>query len=267
MTATTFLLPGFGLIVGFFASLTGVGGGVIIFPVLTLLYGFAPQQAVGTSLGMIIFTAIASSFSYFKQKRIFFRTGLLLSVTTVPGAYLGAYLTTVLSARVLGGLFGLFLIYIAGRMIFMSAARGAASPAGGDLIERPTCSDRELVASRGPVFQAVALGLLAGVASGLLGIGGGAVAVPIMTLVLHMPIHYATATSMFTMIFTSLAGVLKHHLAGHVHWPVAVLLGAGTVFGAQVGARLSRKISGRLLRLVFGLVLLAVSVEMMAKYL
>jgi hypothetical protein len=88
-----------------------------------------------------------------------------------------------------------------------------------------------------------------------------------MTLVLHMPIHYATATSMFTMIFTSLSGVLKHHLAGHVHWLFAVLLGAGTVFGARVGARLSLKMSGRNLRLVFGLVLLAVSLEMLVKYL
>ena len=267
MTALTFLLPIFGFVVGIFASLTGVGGGVLIFPVLILLYGFVPQQAVGTSLGMIIFTAIASTFSYSKQKRIFYRTGLLLSVTTVPGAYLGAYLTTVVSPQTLGVLFGLFLIYIAGRMILESLKPDGSSAAGEDPIERPLVSDRELATSRGIVFRAVALGFFAGIASGLLGIGGGAVAVPIMTFVLHMPIHYATATSMFTMIFTSFAGVLKHHLAGHVHWLFAVLLGAGTVFGAQVGARLSRKMSGRNLRLVFGLVLLAVSVEMMVKYL
>jgi uncharacterized membrane protein YfcA len=267
MTDMAWLLPVFGFVVGIFASLTGVGGGVLIFPILTLLYGFVPQQAVGTSLGMIIFTAIASTYFYSRQKRIFYRTGLLLSITTVPGAYLGAYLTTIVSPQTLGVLFGLFLIYIAGRMILRSLKPGGTSAAGGDAVERPSVSDRELVASRGPAVKAVTLGLFVGIASGLLGIGGGALAVPIMTLVLHMPIHYATATSMFTMIFTSLSGVLKHHLAGHVHWLFAVLLGAGTVFGARLGASLSLKISGRNLRLVFGIVLLAVSVEMIVKYL
>jgi len=267
MTPLAFLLPVFGFVVGVFASITGVGGGVIIFPILTLLYGFVPQQAVGTSLGMIIFTAVASTFSYSKQKRIFFRTGLLLSVTTIPGAYLGAYLTTVISPKTLGLLFGIFLIYIAGRMILGSFVSRGVSGAGSSHMEKPPVTDPELVSSRGPAVRALGLGFLAGIASGLLGIGGGAVAVPIMTLVLHMPIHYATATSMFTMIFTSLSGVLGHHLAGHVHWTSAVLLGVGTVFGAQLGARFSRKMSGRNLRLVFGLVLLAVSVEMLLKYL
>jgi hypothetical protein len=88
-----------------------------------------------------------------------------------------------------------------------------------------------------------------------------------MTLVMRIPIHFATATSMFTMIFTSLAGVARHTMAQHVHWEQALLLALGTILGAPVGAEISKRISGNTLRRVFGAVLLLVSLQMVIKFL
>jgi uncharacterized membrane protein YfcA len=257
-----FVLPVAGFLVGIVASMTGVGGGIIIVPLLTILFGFVPQHAVGTSLGSIIFTALASSFSYAKQRRIYYRTGLWLAAMTVPGAYVGAYLTTVISPRHLGLIFGAFLLLIGLRMMLkIGRGRSAAGDAAGKaentaILSRaplPQKTDAELVRSMRLMVPGVGLSFFAGVASGFLGIGGGVLGVPIMNLVMHLPIHFATATSMFTMIFTSASGVAKHALVQHVHWSQALLLALGTIFGAQAGANFSRRVSGAALSLLMSL--------------
>jgi len=269
-------LPAAGFLVGIVASMTGVGGGIIIVPLLTILFAFVPQHAVGTSLGSIIFTALASSLSYAKQRRIYYRTGIWLAVMSVPGAYFGAYLTTVISPRHLGLIFGVFLLFVASRMMLRMKRGGRApaaeaeaatnfAPAG--RIALPEKTDAQLARSMRLMVPGVGLSFFAGVASGFLGIGGGVLGVPIMNLVLHLPMHFATATSMFTMIFTSASGVAKHVLAHHVHWGQALLLALGTIFGAQVGANLSRRVSGAALSLIFGAVLLLMGLQMILKFL
>ncbi len=270
------VLPAAGFLVGIIASMTGVGGGIIIVPLLTILFGFVPQHAVGTSLGSIIFTALASSFSYAKQRRIYYRTGLWLAVMSVPGAYVGAHLTTVISPRHLGLIFGAFLLFVALRMMLkIGRGRSAAGAAAGTAenfaphsrVQLPEKTDAELVRSMRLMVPGVGLSFFAGVASGFLGIGGGVLGVPIMNLMMHLPIHFATATSMFTMIFTSASGVAKHALVQHVHWSQALLLALGTIFGAQVGASFSRLVSGAALSLIFGAVLLLIGLQMILKFL
>jgi uncharacterized membrane protein YfcA len=110
------------------------------------------------------------------------------------------------------------------------------------------------------------LSFFGGLASGLLGIGGGTLVVPILMIAMGMPIHYATATSMFSMIFTSFAGVAKYVQAGLIDFQVALLLAAGTVFGAQVGAYTSKKVSGKNLGLIFGVMLIVAGANMMVKF-
>ena len=261
------ILPVAGFFIGIVAAMTGVGGGIFIVPLLTGLFGFIPQHAVGTSLMTIIFTAVAAAYSYGKQKRIFYRTGLLLAVTTVPGAYAGAYLTTVISPSLLGLIFGGFLLAVSLHMIIRSGSgTEAPAPSGGRLAE-PAIPDAQVVRSSKKIALGLALSFFGGLASGFLGIGGGVLGVPIMTIGMGIPIHFATATSMFTMIWTSISGVTRHALAHHVHALHAVLLALGTILGAQVGATFSRRVSGRDLRRVFGLVLLAVSLQMIVQFL
>jgi hypothetical protein len=128
-------------------------------------------------------------------------------------------------------------------------------------------TDAELIKSGKTIALGVGLGFFGGIASGLLGIGGGTLIVPIMTFALGMPIHFATATSMFTMIFTSISAVTKYYQSDLINFPVALTLAAGSIIGAQVGAYTSKKLSGRNLTLIFGIILLIAGVNMLIKYL
>ncbi|MBM3285393.1 MAG: sulfite exporter TauE/SafE family protein, partial [Candidatus Aminicenantes bacterium] len=222
-------------------------------------------HAVGTSLGSIIFTALAATYSYARQRRIFYRLGLLMAAGTVPGAYLGAYATTVTSPRVLGLVFGVFLFFMALRMVFNDLGR-SPEIAPDSPVSLPAKPEARYSNSFSALTLVLSLGFLAGFGSGFVGIGGGVLAVPAMNFGLHIPIHNATATSMFMMIFTSLSGAAKHTLARHLHWSYALLLALGTIFGAQVGAGFSKRVSGRNLRQVFGVVMLLVSVQMLLKF-
>jgi len=254
------LLIIFGFFIGILASMTGVGGGVFIVPILTFFYAFIVNSATGTSLTTIIFTAIASTVNYAKQKRIYFRTGLILVVTTAPGAYLGAWLATIMEERLLALIFGVFLILVATRTIISVLRKKAQDK------QTIVKTDTELIHSGKIIAVGVGLGFFGGVASGLLGIGGGTLIVPIMTIALGMPIHYATATSMFTMIFTSISAVTKYYQSNLIDFPVALTLAAGSIIGAQVGAYTSKKISGKNLTLIFGIILIIAGANMIIKY-
>ena len=254
------LLPVFGFLIGIIASMTGVGGGIFIVPILTFFYTFVVNSATGTSLTSIIFTAIASTLNYAKQKRIYFKTGATLIITTAPGAYLGAWLATIMEERMLGLVFGAFLILVAIRMI-ISALRTKAQKQA-----QSVRTDTELLHSGKTIIIGAGLSFFGGVASGLLGIGGGTLVVPILIVAMGMPIHYATATSMFTMIFTSISGVARYVQSDLINFPVALLLAAGTVVGAQIGAYTSKKISGRNLGLIFGIMLVVAGANMILKY-
>jgi uncharacterized membrane protein YfcA len=254
------LLVLFGFLIGIIASLTGVGGGIFIVPILTFFYDFKVSEATATSLTTIIFTAIAATINYSRQKRIFYKTGAILIITTAPGAYLGAWLATIMEEHLLGLIFGFFLILVAIRMI-VSTLRTKSQ--GRSIV---TKTDSELIKSGKTIIIGAGLGFFGGIASGLLGIGGGTLIVPIMIVLMGMPIHYATATSMFTMIFTSIAGVTKYYQSSLINFPVALMLAAGTVIGAQVGAYTSKKISGRNLGLIFGIMLIAAGINMILKF-
>jgi hypothetical protein len=254
------LLVIFGFFIGILASMTGVGGGVFIVPILTFFYDFRVNSATGTSLTAIIFTAIASTINYARQKRIYYKTGLLLAVTAAPGAYLGGWIAKITQEQLLGLIFGVFLILVAARMIVSLARRKEVDKT------LPVKTDAELVRSGKIIIVGVALGFFGGFASGLLGIGGGTLIVPIMAFALGMPIHLATATSMFTMIFTATSGVAEYYQAGLVNFPIALLFAAGTVVGAQVGAYTSKKISNRNLTVIFSIMLTVAGANMILKY-
>ena len=260
-------MPILGFLIGTVASLTGIGGGVFIVPLLTMAYSFAPANAVGTSLTAIIFTALAATLNYSRQRRIYYKTGVVLALTTAPGAVLGAYLTTIIPARQLGLIFGFFLIFVALRMVIdLQSLRQRSSVVEQKRPQRVVRSETELFRSTGVMILGCFLSFFGGLASGLLGIGGGVLLVPIITLTMGIPIHFATATSMFTMIFTSISGVTQHFLANHISFEYALLLALGTVLGAQIGAYTSRRVSGKNLRLIFGVMLLVVSIQMILKY-
>jgi uncharacterized membrane protein YfcA len=261
------LLPVIGFIIGTIATMAGIGGGAYIVPTLTILYSFAPANAVGTSLTCIIFTAAAATINYWRQKRIFFKTGLIMAVLTAPGALLGAYITTILSPDELGSAFAIFIVLIAIRLTFtnnpLTKGNAASKPRTEEKLFE---SDSEMISAKKTLAIGIFLGFFGGIASGLFGLGGGVLVVPIMTLAMRMPIHAATATSMFTMVFTTASGVTQHYFSGHVNFEYALLLAVGTVLGAQLGAHWSRRVSGDNLRRFLAVVLVIVAVQMILRY-
>lgn len=197
-----------GLLVGLLAPMVGVGVGVFVVPILTVIFEFTSQQAVGTSVAVIIFTSLASTYAYSRQKRIDYKVGLASVVSTVPGAVLGAYLTTLVSSRMLGIFFAFFLIVVAVRMaIDLRIPLPRTSKASVRWHRRLVDSDGKTFEYDADVLLGSLLAFFGGVSSGLLGIGGGSFMVPILHMVANLPIHVTVATSMFTMIFTTAAGV------------------------------------------------------------
>jgi len=261
------LLVPIAFLVGTIAAMTGVGGGVFIVPLLSLVYGFSSHQAVGTSLAMIVFTSLSSVVGYWRQKRVDYRVGLLLTIATIPGAFVGAYLTSLFEEKLLGLIFGVFLVLVALRMTFRFNAHRLRIPRLGRIWHR------KIVDSVGTIFEydanvpvGLVLGFFGGLSSGLLGIGGGSLMVPILHLTMGFPMHVTVATSMFIMVFTSTSGAATHFSLGNVHISYAAFLCLGVIFGAQLGAYFSRRISGEGLRKMFGVVLLLVSLRMILKY-
>lgn len=265
-------LPIMALLVGVIAAMLGIGGGVFIVPALQLLplsVNFSPQMASGTSLAMILFTALSSTASYTRQKRIDYRIGLFFATITVPGALLGAYATKIIPAELLILIFAVFLLYVASRMTF-SYSVGVFKR----LTRRKDCPVRQLTDSDGNVFEyfadlkrGIPLGFFAGFFSGLLGIGGGALMVPILHFALCFPMHLAVATSAFIMIFTSLSGVATHIYLGNVQFDYSLLLSVGVILGAQIGAYAAKRTSSKNLRRIFGFVLVIISLRMILKFL
>jgi hypothetical protein len=256
------LLPIFGFLIGIAASLTGVGGGIFIVPLLNLLYGFSTISAIGTSLATIILTSIASTANYLKQNRVYIKIGLVLALATAPGGYAGAALTAIPIIKAwLGPIFGVFLVLVAAQMIHK--AMSTKSEKG--CAEKDPAFESTLLGNWRKLLVGLSLSFFGGVASGLLGVGGGTILVPIMCFALDFPIHFSIPTSMFIMIFTSITGATNHLQQGNVNPEYAIYLGLGSIIGAQVGAYTSRKLTSRNLRLVFAVMLIVASTNMILK--
>ncbi len=253
-----------GFLVGVIASMTGIGGGTFIVPALTLVYLFTSQEAVGTSLAVIIFTSLASTYAYSRQKRIDYKIGAVAAISTIPGAIIGAYMTTLVSSSLLAIVFSVFLICVAFSML------GVVHIPFPKVTKSLRTWHQTVTDSEGKKFEydtniviTFILSFFGGLSSGLLGIGGGALMVPILNLAAGIPIHLTVATSMFIMIFTSVAGVLTHLQFNNVRIEYSAFMAIGIIFGTQLGARIAKRTSGKLLKKGFSLVMLFVSLRLL----
>ena len=245
----------FSFLVGILSSALGVGGGFITTPSL-IIVDIEPAYAVGTALFMIIFTALSSTFAYSRQKGLIeYRTGSLIIFTTIIGSISGSLISSILAVedpKLFKIVFAVCLIPIAINMIAYPKERRKKSSAEEEI------EHDEVVGfgfEKREVFSTV-LGLVAGFSSGLLGIGGGVVMVPILVTVGKIPMHKAVATSMFIMIFTSIAGAGVKLAHGQAHPDLALFLIIGIVLGAQIGARLVKRVNTIHLQRIFGFMMI-----------
>jgi uncharacterized membrane protein YfcA len=257
------ILPLLGFFIAILSALTGVGGGVLFIPLLTLSFSFAPSQAVGTSLLVMVFGGIGATVGYAMQRRVYFKAGLLLALAAGPGAILGAYLTAFLPSSVLGLAFGAFSMVLATRMF---SASGYFHITVDSVIPPTVACEEECFKNRKRLAIAFGLSFFAGALSGLLGVGGGVLLVPILLLVVFVPVHVAVGTSMFLVTLTSFSGGIQHYALGNIDFTFAALLSAGAFVGALVGAILSRKFSPQKIQLLFAIALIIVGVQMLLKF-
>ena len=245
----TLLLIGFG--VGFLASLLGLGGGVLLVPILVLGLGLTTHNAVSTSLLAVLATATSATLAYARQKRIVFRLGVLTIAATIPSAFIGAEISRYFSSQLLAAIFSIVVICLGFVMLFGKEGKN-----------KGVSSNKKMLASGLSLLASFTLFFCVGLVAGLLGIGGGILVVPIYTLLLGVGIHYAVATSTFTIIFTALAGLLRHYTLGHLLFEYAILLTTGVVIGAQLGPRLNKMLNTLLLRRIFAVAIIGVSINL-----
>jgi uncharacterized membrane protein YfcA len=259
-----YILPLIGFLIAIFAAISGIGGGVFFVPILTLAFGFAPSTAIGTSLLVMVFGGLGATIGYSRQKKVYFKAALLLAVAAAPGAVLGAYLTKFLPNATLGLTFATFLIALAIWIIYDKVY--VAKRKKERILTRITC-EADCFKNRKRLAFAFCLSFFAGAISGLLGIGGGTIIVPLLLLVVFLPVQIAVGTSMFLVLLTSLSGVLQHFTLGNINFTFALLLAVGAFIGAQTGAYFSKRIAAEKVQLILAIALIVVSAQMFLKFL
>jgi hypothetical protein len=266
LAAVLLCLLGFG--VGVFGTLVGAGGGFILTPVLLLVYPQStPALITAISLVVVFFNAGSGSVAYARQKRIDYRSGGVFAVCALPGSVLGVLLADKISRPTFDVMMGIALIALAcwlvlGRREPPGHADGRGTPR--TIVDR----DGNEYRYRVNVRVGAAFSLVVGFVSSFLGIGGGVVHVPVLVTVLGFPTHVATATSHFVLAWMALVATLTHVVTGTFHHAVglrrAAALSVGVVFGAQLGALLSQRLSGTVIQRLLAIGLLALGLRLVA---
>jgi len=237
------LIP-LGFAAGLLGSMIGLGGGIIVVPVLTFL-GFPPTAAASNSLFAALSNAIASTISYSKQKRIEYPLGLKLGLLSIPGTVLGAIISTDVAPDMFKILFG-FVLIASAVYIFL----------------RKKIETKEKRISKQMMVFAIGASFFAGVISSFFGIGGGIIFVPLMVVGMGMAMKKAAPTSQMILLFASLSGVVVHSLLGHPDFLQAGLLAIGSFIGGLVGARLSIDIKERYLQILVSAVIIIAAAKL-----
>ena len=233
-----------GFAAGILGSMIGLGGGIIVVPVLTFL-GFPPTVAASNSLFAALSNATASTISYSKQKRIEYVLGLKLGLLSIPGTVLGAIISSDTAPDVFKILFG-FVLIASAAYIFL----------------RKKIETKEKNISKQMIIFAIGASFFAGIISSFFGIGGGIVFVPLMVVGMGMAMKKAAPTSQMILLFASLSGVIVHSLLGHPDFLQAGLLAIGSFMGGLVGARLSIDIKERYLQILVSVVILIAAAKL-----
>ncbi len=291
MAAGLLLIAG-GVAAGIFGSLLGLGGGILIVPLLTLGFGLPLREAVGASLIAVIVTSGASAGVYLERHVANLRLGMTLELFTASGALVGGLVAFLLPDRVLAGLFSALLCYTGVSMARRGLLRPAAtpvSPSGAEAAVLPigavggsrpvetgavadSARERDVLDRlSGPGYRVrnlplgIAGSLFAGVVSALLGVGGGIVKVPLMNLAMNVPLRVAAATSNLMIGVTGSSSAIVYLLRGGIDPYVAAPTAVGVFLGASLGSRTAHRVDLRVLRILFVAVMAYTALEMLLR--
>jgi len=252
---------------GFLGSLTGLGGGIVIIPMLTLVFGVDIRYAIGASLVSIIATSSGAAAAYVKEGFSNIRVGMFLEIATTLGAIFGAALALKLPVHIIAIIFGLVLLYSA----FVSS-RPRDEDMGVDRSDWLACRLRlngVYPTEEGPkpynvtsVPAGFGLMFIAGIISGLLGIGSGAVKVLAMDQAMRLPFKVSTATSNFMIGVTAAASAGLYLNKGYIDPGLTMPVTLGVLLGSVIGARHLFGTQTKKLRIIFGIMIFILAIEM-----
>lgn len=255
---------------GFLGALTGLGGGVVLIPMLTILFGVDLRYAIGASLVSVIATSSGAAAAYVKEGFSNLRVGMFLEVATTVGAVAGAYIAIWLNPSWIAVVFGVVLLYSAWQARTPITAH--ATTVKNDWLARVLRLDGSYPSEGEWVRYGVTrvpggflVMLAAGALSGLLGIGSGAVKVLAMDQIMRLPFKVSTTTSNFMIGVTAAASAGVYLNRGYIDPVLAMPVMLGVLVGASCGAAVLTRSSADRLRTVFGIVVAALAVQMIVK--
>ncbi len=279
---TVTLTPSFGffvlvflaaIVAGLVGALVGLGGGIFVVPLLTIAFGLPIDVAIGASIVSVIATSSGAAAAYVKDHLTNLRVGMFLEIATTIGAISGAFLAVVLAPNLLFIIFGLVLLFSAAPLI---TKLGEELPQG---VTNDRWADRLALASTYPdaqqggqvtyqvthVPQGFSMMYIAGLISGLLGIGSGTFKVLAMDTAMRLPMKVSSTTSNFMIGVTAAASAGIYFQRGDIHPLVAAPVALGVLISALIGAQTLAKLSNSTVRKIFVPILIAIAVEMLIR--
>jgi len=264
-----------GIFAGWLGAVIGIGGGVVIVPALVLVFGYDVRVAVAASLVTVITTSTAAGSAYVGSGLANMRLGMTLEIGTTLGGLTGGLIAVLVSPSLIAGLFAAMMLVTALLVVRSRearpppSARPASSPKTG-YETRGTLAGAYLDERSGALVEYRAerlllggpVSFLAGIVSGLLGVGGGFLKVPAMTLGMRVPVKVAAATSNFMIGVTAVSSLFVYFARGYVHPFVAAPVALGVGLGALAGTRTAAWISPRALSWILAVVLASIGVQM-----
>ena len=256
-----------GVFVGVMSGLLGVGGGTIMVPIFRLAFGMSPLASTATSLFAIIPTSISGVVAHARAKTCVPKLGLALGAGGAVMSPMGVWLASVSPGWLVICVAAIVIGFSALKM-FKKAVKCAPTPragrAGGNVqAASAKAVPDQPVLSRKRYLQGACIGLIAGLASGYVGVGGGFIMVPLMLAVLDIPMSLASGTSLIAIMILAIPGVIEQGLLGNIEYLAGIAIVVGSIPGALVGARLVRVVPERQLRFIFGGFLLVAAVMLM----
>ena len=251
-----------GIGVGVFGALVGIGGGLIMVP-LFMLTMLAPngstfqnvQQVIGTSLFGVLLNAMSGTWAYIRQKRVMFRAAVPFALATIPGAWMGSYITEYFTGSSFSITFGITLVALGIFMYLKSRSKKATASA----------ESFDVATAQFNMTVGIILSFGVGFLSSILGIGGGVIHVPMMVFILGFPAHVAVATSTSVLMVSSAIGVVSHAWLDHIVWIPALAVGFGAIVGAQIGAKIAKKSKPRIIVILLSCVMVLLGIQFIYK--
>lgn len=249
-----YLLIVIGFFIGTLGTLIGAGGGFLLVPILIIMYPhFTPETITAISMVVVACNAISGSIAYMTAKKVDYKAGIIFAICTIPGSILGVLTTQIIPRGIFDIIFGIIMLALA---VFLFFHGGEKEPVNRHVPARKGWTHQHLTDKWGERYDyaydirlGILLSVFVGYFSPLLGIGGGIIHVPAMSEWLLFPVHIATATSHFILAIMSTVSVIVHYLRGNYNDPLVIKmvigLAIGVIPGAQLGAFLSRKITGK----------------------